>query len=103
MRPIIFLSSAALLLAAVAGPQLLARSTLAEPSVSAIAACAQMGADWAAGQGDGCSQPSPDSTPGTVLNHAVFAGGCGRADLHVLRYVPANAPGSNTLVATWCA
>ena len=101
MRPAFFLSSAALLLAVVAGQQLLARSTQAD-SVSPIAACAQVGADWAAVQGDGCSQLSLDSTPGTVLSHAVFAGGCGSGDLHVMRYVPADGGGSNTLVAAWC-
>ena len=102
MRLALLASCAAFLLAAVAGQKLLVRSIQADTPVSAITACAPTGADWAAVQGDRCSQLSLDSTPGTVLSHTVLSGGCGRADLHVLRYVPAGA-GPDALVATWCA
>jgi len=102
MRLALLASCAALLLAAVAGQRLLVRPIQANTSVLAITACARTGADWAAVQGDRCSQLSLDGTPGTVLSHTVLSGGCGRADLHVLRYVPAGA-GPDALVATWCA
>ena len=102
MRLAVLASCAALLLAAVAGQRLLVRPIQANTSVSAITACAQTGADWAAVRGDRCLQLSPDGAPGTVLSHTVLAGGCGRADMHVLRYVPADVRGSGALVATWC-
>jgi len=103
MRLALLASCAVFLLAAVAGQKLLVRPIQANTSVPAITACAHTGADWAAVQGDRCSQPSLDSTPGTVLSHTVFAAACGRADLHVLRYAPTGSAGSNVLVATWCA
>ena len=103
MRLALLASCAALLLAAVAGQKLLVRPIQANTSVPAITACARTGADWAAVQGDPCSQLSMDGTPGTVLSHAVFAAGCGAGDLHVLRYAPMGSAGSNVLVATWCA
>ncbi len=103
MRLALLASCAAFLLAAVSGQKLLVRPTQADTPVPAITACAQTGADWAAAQGARCSQLSMDSTPGSVLSHTIFTAGCGRADLHVLRYAPTGGAGSNALVATWCA
>ncbi len=84
----------ALLLAIVAGQNTLLQSTDAESTSSAITACAV--------QGGSCSPASLDSIPGAVLNHTVFTGGCAQADLHVLRYVPADSPNGEPAVATWC-
>ena len=94
MRLGAFVAFAALLLAVIAGQNSLLRSTQAETSTPAITACAV--------QGDGCSQPSLDSTPGIVLSHTVFSGGCADTDLHVMKYVPSSQPAAAPLVATWC-
>jgi len=96
MRPGLFAVSAALLLAVVAGQNSLLKATDAETTnpTSAITACAV--------QGESCSQPSLDSTPGQVLEHTVYAGGCWQADLHVVRYVPADSQSGSPVVATWC-
>ncbi len=86
----------AVLLAVVAGQNSLLQATDAQTtnSTSAITACAV--------QGGSCSQTSLDSTPGTVLEHSVYAGGCWQADLHVVRYVPAESGDGTPVVATWC-
>ena len=102
MRLGLFVLFAALLLATVAGQNSLLRSTDAETSTSAITACAHTGDRLVAAQGESCSQPSLDSTPGTVLSHVVYAGGCSQGDLHVVRYVPADSPDGQPVLATWC-
>ena len=86
----------AFLLAAIAGQNSLLQSTEAQDDTFAITACAV--------QGDGCSQSPLDSSPGTlVLDHRVFSGGCGSADLHVVRYVPADSASGESEVAQWCS
>ena len=86
----------ALLLAAIAGQNSLLQSTEAQDDTFAITACAV--------QGKGCGQPPLDSSPGTlVLDHRVFSGGCGSADLHVVRYVLADIAGGESVVAQWCS
>ena len=94
MRPGLFVLFAALLLAVVAGQNTSLQSTDAKTATSAITACAV--------QGDGCSQPSLDSSPGVVLNHLVYTGGCWQGDLHVVRYVSADSPDGSSALATWC-
>ncbi len=85
----------ALLLAAIAGQNSLLQSTEAHDTF-AITACAV--------QGNGCGQPPLDSSPGIlVLDHRVFSGGCGSADLHVVRYVPADSASGESVVAQWCS
>ena len=89
----------ALLLAAVAGQNSLLQPTEAEDTTSAITACAV--------QGESCPQPPLDSPPGSVvLEHQVFVGACGAsvaADLHVVRYIPADSESGRTAVAQWCS
>ena len=95
----------ALVLATIAGQNSLLQSTGTEAeSNSAITACAVQGAD--------CDQRSLDSSPGfedndwvqdEVLEHVVFSGGCASADLHVVRYVPAESTSGEAVVARWCA
>lgn len=103
MRPGVFVLSAALLLAAVAGQNtLLAPTRAAETNTrAAISTCAHLGA---AVQGAGCTQPSLDSTPGSIISYYVFAGACAgpAPDLYVLRYVPADSGLPAPAVATWC-
>ncbi len=85
----------ALLLAVVAGQNSLLRSTEADDSDSAITACAV--------QGGSCDQTPLDSSTGsTVLGHVVFSGGCYTSDLHVVRYIPEDGEGSESVVAKWC-
>lgn len=97
MRPGVFVVVAALLLAIVAGQNTLLQPTKAQTTTasSAITACAV--------QGESCSQPSLDSTPGTVVSYVVFKRGCAGADLHVMRYVSADQGGQDPIVATWCS
>lgn len=95
MRLGLFVLFVALLLAIVSGQNTLLQSTDAETPTSAITACAV--------QGGSCSQPSLDGTPRIILRHAVYVGGCSRADLHVVRYVPADSADGSPVVATWCA
>ncbi len=86
----------ALLLAVVAGQNSLLQSTDAKGQSSAITACAV--------QGDSCQAFSLDSTPGAdVLEHTVLSGACFRADLHVVRYIPADSPDGQPVVASWCS
>ena len=94
MRPGIFVLSAALVLAAVAGQNTLLQPTRAETTTPVTGACAV--------QGEGCEQPSLGSTPGAVISHTVFAGACSGADLHVMRYAPADGGGGAPVVANWC-
>ena len=94
MRPGLFVLFAALLLAVVAGQNTLLQSTDAKTATSAITACAV--------QGGSCSLASLDSAPGVILDYVVYAGACSRADLHVVRYVPADSPNGSPVVATWC-
>ena len=84
----------ALLLAIVAGQNSLLQSTDAQTEDSAITTCAV--------QGGSCETPSLNTSFATVLAHTVLSGGCSEADLHVVRYVPADADGP-PLVATWCS
>jgi hypothetical protein len=39
----------------------------------------------------------------SVIAYTVFSNGCAGADLHVMRYIPADSTGFTPLVATWCA
>ena len=84
----------ALLLAAIAGQNSLLQPTEAQNN-SAITACAVQGE---------CAQPPLDSSPGSiVLDHLVFSGGCDSADLHLVRYVPADSASGETAIVQWCA
>ena len=86
----------ALLLAVIAGQNSLLQSTEAEDNTLAITACAV--------QGGSCPQPPLDSSPGSlVLEHLVFTQGCHSADLHVVRYVPADSSSGEPVVAQWCS
>jgi hypothetical protein len=86
----------ALLLAIVAGQNSLLQSTDAQTEDSAITTCAV--------EGGSCETPSlSTSSTATVLEHTVLSGGCFEADLHVVRYVPADAADGPPLVATWCS
>ncbi len=95
MRLGLFILFAALLLAIVAGQNTLLRSTDAETTTPAITACAV--------QGGSCSQASLDSTPGVILGHTIYVGGCSQTDLHVVRYIPVDSSDGSPVVATWCA
>ena len=72
MRLRIFVLSAALLMAIVAGQSFLLPSS-----------------ETAAGAA-------------TVISYATFSDGCVHADLHVMRYVPSDSVDSTPVVATWC-
>lgn len=93
MRLGVFALVVVIVLAAAIMQVITLQPTKAETTHPAITACAV--------QGGGCPSVSLDSTPGTVLSHNVFEGGCGGSDLHVVRYAPENSP-SASLVATWC-
>lgn len=86
----------ALLLAIVAGQNSLLQSTDAQTEDSTITTCAV--------QGGSCETPSLNtSSAATVLEHAILSGGCFEADLHVVRYLPADGVDGPPLVATWCS
>ena len=74
MRPRILVLSAALLLAIVAGQGFLLQST-----------------------------DSGAAGAGSVISHTTFSGGCAGANLHVMRYIPADSIDFTPLIATWCA
>jgi len=99
MRPAALAITAALLLACIAGPNAVLRSTSATNSPPAITCPDAVGA---AVQG-ACSPVSLDSSPGSILSYRVFAGACPDADLHVVNYIPVNSTTGQPLIAKWCA
>lgn len=97
MKASFFLLFVALLLATVAGQNVLLQSTGAEGAAAAVTACPV--------QGGGCHAPSLDGAPalpGRVLEHTVLAGGCAQMDLHVVRYIPSDSTDGAPAVASWC-
>lgn len=74
MRPRILALTSALLLAIVAGQGFLLQST-------------DSGAAGAS----------------SVISYSILSGGCADADLHVMRYIPADSADAAPVVASWCA
>jgi len=99
VRPAALAITAVLLLAGIAAPNVVLRSTEATSSSPDITCSDAVGA---AVQG-ACSPVSLDSPPGSILSYRVFAGACPHADLHVVNYVPADSTTGQPLVAKWCA
>lgn len=92
----LFVVSATLVLAAVAGQNSLQHST-ANGSESTMT-CSTSNTT---GLQESC-MPSPlGAASGSVLGHEVLAGGCAGGDLHVMRFPPQTAE-SGPLVAAWC-
>jgi len=93
----LFVVSAALVLAAMAGQNSLLQPA-AHGSESALTSCSTLNTT---GPQESCT-PSPlGAAPGSVLGHEVLAGGCAGGDLHVMRFPPQTAE-SGPLVAAWC-
>ena len=84
-----------LLFALVAGQSIGSRSADAESPPSAVTSCAV--------SEDECSWPWPGSTSDVTVEYAIYVGGCSGADLHMVRYVPAESPDGEPMVAIWCA
>lgn len=93
MRPAIFVLSAALVLATVAGQNTLLQPTQAETTTPVTGACAVQGASC---------QPSLDSDHGSAIRHTVFAGACPAGDLHVMQYTAVDGADGAPVVANWC-
>jgi hypothetical protein len=77
MRAFALVISSSAVLAAVAGQALFFESPDTKIDTPVVAACSV--------QGGGCDQPPLDAGGQFVLSHAVLAGGCPGADLHVMR------------------
>ncbi len=84
-----------LLPALVAGGTFATHSTTAQLDTPVVAACSV--------QGESCKQPSLGGGRQFVIRHNVLAGGCPRADLHVLRYVSSGETAGGQLIASWCS
>ncbi len=95
MRLGFFVLLAVLLLALVAGQSIVSRSADAESPLSAVTSCAV--------SEDECSSSWPSNTSDVMVEHAIYVGGCSGADLHVVRYVPADSLSGEPMVAIWCA
>lgn len=95
MRLGFFALLAMLLFVLVAGQSIVSRSADAESSPSAVTSCAV--------SEDECSSPWSSNSSDVVVEHAIYVGGCTGADLHVVRYVPAESASGEPMVAIWCA
>ncbi len=95
MRLGFFALLAMLLLALVAGQSIVSQSADAESAPSAVTGCAVSEEE--------CSAPWPGSASDVIVAQAVYVGGCTGADLHVVRYVPAESLDGEPIVAIWCA
>jgi len=96
MRALALVISSGVVLAAVAsGQTLFFETTQPKLDTPVVAACSV--------QGGGCDQPPLDEgRQSSFVSHAVLAGACPGADLHVMRYAADGEAGPATLVATWC-